>query len=275
MDIDIKLLGTLEVSVDGVSIVPSAAKPRQLLAMLALNAQHYVSVSTLKTEMWGHVPPRTSTTVLHTYIGKLRRALSHALRNGSAAEAKYVLATERIGYRLVVPHESVDAFRYEQIAGAGRRAAEKGDYLSAARSLDKALALWGGPALSDVVAGPFLSAELVRLEEIHLSDLDTRMEAELRLGRHRQLLGELAGLCARFPDSENFSAKYMLALYRSGHQGRALEVFQRLRGTMAEELGVDPSANIRRLHLAVLRGDPAVENPNFYTNDWASRALAR
>lgn len=274
MDIDVKMLGTLEVTVDGHSILPSAAKPRQLLALLALNAQRYVSVSTLKTEMWGHQPPRTSTTVLHTYIGKLRRSLGSAMRNGSAREAKEVLATERIGYRLMVPHGCVDVDRYEQAAAIGRRAAEKGDYLAAAESLDRALALWRGAALSDIVAGPHVSAELVRLEETRLSDLDTRMEAELRLGRHRQLLGELAGLCAKFPDSENFSAKYMLALYRSGHQGRALEVFQRLRGTMMEELGVDPSANIRRLHLAVLRGEPAVENPNFYTNEWATRALA-
>jgi SARP family transcriptional regulator, regulator of embCAB operon len=273
MRFDIKLLGTFEAAINGVSIVPSAAKPRQLLAILALNVGHPLPVSTLISEIWGHGQPRTAVTTLHTYIGKLRKGLELAVR-GDADRVKEVLATERIGYRLNMPSADVDTGRYEQSARAGRRAAEKGDYLTASQRLGDALAMWRGSALSDVPAGPHLTVEIVRLEETRLSDLDLRIESDLRLGQNRQLLGELAALCARFPMSENFYAKYILALYRSGQQWRALDAYQRLRTTMVEELGVDPSVGMRRLHQAVLRGDPLVEDHSFYTADWPAAAAA-
>jgi DNA-binding SARP family transcriptional activator len=271
MRFDVKLLGIFEAAVNGVSIVPSAGKPRQLLAILALNAGHAVPASTLITELWGHEHPRTAIGTMHTYIGKLRKSLELALAPNTE-NARNILATERIGYRLNIPPEDVDTGRYEQFAGLGRRAAEQGDYPTAARNLATALATWRGSALSDVPAGPHLGVEIVRLEETRLSDLDLRIEADLRLGQNRQLLAELATLCARFPMSENFHAKYILALYRSGQQWRGLEAYQRLRTTMIEELGIDPSIGIRRLHQAVLRGDPLVADPNFYSSDWAHAA---
>lgn len=126
----------------------------------------------------------------------------------------------------------MDASRYEQLARTGRQAAEHGDYLTATQALTAALELWQGSALSGIAVGPHLAAETARLEETRLSDLDLRIEADLRLGRNRQLLGELAGLCVRFPLSENFHGKYIIALCRSGQQWRALETFQRLRTMM-------------------------------------------
>lgn len=257
MSFDIKLLGSLEATVDDVSVVPSAAKRRQLLALLALNAGRAVSASTLMSEIWGQQQPRAASTSLYTYVCKLRRELELAL---PGFDAKRILVTEQVGYSLRLRAGDVDVGRYEQLAMAGRLAVDRGDYETASRSLGAALSLWRGPALHDVVAGPHLAIEVVRLEENRLSDLDLRIEADLRLGRHRKLLGELAALCARFPMSENFCTKYMLALYRSGEQWRAFEASQRLRSTMVQELGVEPSSSTQRLHLAILRRDPAIED---------------
>lgn len=274
MGFDIKLLGSIDATLDDVPIVPSAAKPRQLLALLALNAGRAVSVSTLMAEIWGRTQPRAASTTLHTYISKLRRALELALPGQSGVDVKSILVTEQIGYSLRAQASDVDVGRYEQLANAGRIAADLGDYKTASRSLDAALSLWRGSALSDIVAGPHLAVEIVRLEENRLSDLDLRIEADLRLGRHRKLLGELAGLCARFSMSENFCTKYMLALYRSGEQWRALEVFQRLWSSMVDELGVEPSASAQRLHVAILRGDPAIEDASSFALDCAPAAFA-
>jgi DNA-binding SARP family transcriptional activator len=273
MRFDIKLLGSLEATLDDVSIVPSGSKPRQLLAVLALNAGRAVSASTLMAELWGQVPPRAASTTLHTYIGKLRKGMEHAMRGQFDGDAKRILVTEPIGYNLRAPGGDIDVDRYENLANAGRIAADQSDYETASRTLGAALSLWRGPALSDIVAGPHMAIEIVRLEENRLSDLDLRIEADLRLGRHRKLLGELAGLCARFPMSENFCMKYMLALYRSGHQWRALEAYQQLRSIMLEELGMDLSVTIQRLHVAILRRDPAVEDICFAPG-WAAAAVA-
>jgi DNA-binding SARP family transcriptional activator len=266
----IKLLGSFEARLDDIPTVPSAAKQRQLLALLALNAGRTVSVSMIMDELWGAEQSKSASTTMHTYIGKLRREFEMAQRDHSGYDAKRLLVTEPIGYSLRVPASDIDVGRYEQLAQAGRLAADRGDYETASRNLAAALALWRGPALSDVVAGQHLMVEIVRLEENRLSDLDLRIEADLRLGRHRRLLGELAGLCARFPMSENFSTKYMLALYRSGQQWRALEMYQRVRSAMAEELGVKPSNATQRLHLAMLRGDPAVDAPDQVADGWMS-----
>ncbi|MET0233713.1 MAG: AfsR/SARP family transcriptional regulator [Kibdelosporangium sp.] len=268
MRFTIELLGSFDARLDDISAVPSAAKQRQLLALLALNAGRAVSVSMIMAELWGSDQSKSAGTTLHTYIGKLRREFELALRDHSGYDAKRLLVTEPIGYSLRVPANDIDAGRYEQLSHAGRLAADQSDHESASRYLTAALALWRGPALSGVVAGQHLAVEIVRLEENRLSDLDLRIEADLRLGKHRRLLGELAGLCARFPMSENFSTKYMLALYRSGQMWRALEVYQRLRSAMADELGVEPSGAIQRLHLAMLRGDPAMDAPHEAADSW-------
>jgi DNA-binding SARP family transcriptional activator len=267
---EVKLLGTLEVALDGVSVAPSAAKPRQLLALLAMNAGEVVPVSTLMAELWGYDHPRSASTTLHTYIGKLRQKLTLAARSSAdaAGDAKKILVTEPLGYSLMVSPDDTDIGRYERLASPGRIAADHGDYETSAEYLNTALELWRGPVLSDVAAGTHLAADVVRLEEIRRGDLDLRIEADLRLGRHRKVLAELTGLCTRFPMSENFCAKYMLALYRSGEQWRALDAFHRLRTNLADELGVDPSVSMQRFHLAILRSDPVVADyPTFLAGD--------
>jgi DNA-binding SARP family transcriptional activator len=273
--VEIKLLGSLAATIDGSSFVPTASKQRQLLAILALNAGRTVPVSMIMEEIWGDRPPRSAATTLQTYIGKLRRELEFSLPANSQHSAKDVIATEQVGYRLNIHPLDVDAVEYDQLAALGRRAADDGDYSTAATKLAAALELWRGSALSDIATGSHLMIEVVRLEESRLSDLDLRIEADMCLGRHRKLLGELAALCARYPMSENFYAQYMLALYRSGRQCRALEVYQGLRATMVDQLGVDPSVRVRQLQQAILCGDPTVDNPRFVSSGWPTAAFAK
>jgi DNA-binding SARP family transcriptional activator len=259
VQVEIGVLGTLNASVGDESFVPSASKPRQLLAMFALNAGKVVTIAALMEELWGVRLPRSSSTTLHTYIASLRRRIDPVLV-GTARSAKDVLVTEHTGYRLEADPADVDAIRYGHLSSVGRRAVDAGDWATAVSSLRLALDLWRGQALSDVATGSQLTVEVLRLEENRLSDLDLLIEAELCLGRHRYILSELAALCTQHPMLENFHAHYMLALYRSGHQCRALEVFRRLWSTMMVELGVNPSPRIRNLHQAILRGDPLLDN---------------
>ncbi|OLF11305.1 hypothetical protein BU204_30595 [Actinophytocola xanthii] len=263
---EIKVLGPLEVSVGGVSVVPSASKPSQMLAMLALNAGQVVTMDALTEEVWDYRPPRSGVPTLHTYILKLRRKLQHALANQGEVDSKDILITRRCGYLLNVDPDCVDAVRYDRLSATGRQAVNEGDHETASRMLGSALNLWHGPALTDVQTGPQLAIEAMRLEENRLGDLHLRIEADLRLGRHHQLLGELAMLCARHPMMENFCVQHMIALCRAGRHSQALEVFLRLRATMVEQLGVEPSARVRHLHHAILSGQSVVDDPNFVVN---------
>jgi SARP family transcriptional regulator, regulator of embCAB operon len=269
MRFEIKVLGPLEVTLGGVSVVPTATKPSQLLAMLALNAGHVVTVSALMDELWDSRPPRSGIPTLQTYILHLRRKLQGALAQSGEQSSKDILITRRTGYLLDVQPQDVDAVKYHELSMAGRRAVNGGDYTTAARLLGSALDLWRGPALGDVPTGPQLEIEAMRLEENRLSDLELRIDADLRLGRHHQLLGELATLCARHPMLENFTAQFMLALYRSGRRCQALSAYQRLRDTVVEQLGLDPSPRLRQLHRAILAGDPVVDDLSFVSSAWA------
>jgi DNA-binding SARP family transcriptional activator len=266
MRVEIKVLGPLEVSVGGVSIVPTASKPSQLLAMLALNAGHVVTLTALTDEIWDYRPPRSGVPTLHTYILKLRKKLQDALGGESDVSSKDILSTRRAGYLLDLEPGAVDAVRYDRLSAAGRQAVNEGDHERASRTLGEALGLWRGSALADVPTGPQLTIEAMRLEENRLGDLHLRIEADLRLGRHHQLLGELATLCARHPLLENFCTQHMVALYRSGRQSQALEAYRRLRSSMVDQLGVEPSVRVRQLHHGILAGQPVLDDPNFVFN---------
>ncbi|HEY7593873.1 MAG TPA: AfsR/SARP family transcriptional regulator [Actinophytocola sp.] len=266
MRVEIKVLGPLEVSVGGVPIVLTASKPSQALAMLALNAGRVVTMNALTEEIWDREPPRSGLPTLHTYILKLRRKLDAALAGNGARTAKDVLVTRRSGYLLDLEPGDVDAVRYEQLSAAGRRAVNAGDHERASVTLGEGLNLWRGAALADVATGPQLAIEAVRLNENRLGDLHLRIEADLRLGRHHQLLGELATLCARHPLLENFCAQQMVALCRSGRQSQALEAYRRLRADMTDQLGVEPSHRLRRLHHGILTGQAVIDDPEFVFN---------
>ncbi|MFE9422242.1 BTAD domain-containing putative transcriptional regulator [Kitasatospora sp. NPDC006697] len=256
---EIKVLGPLEVREGRLSVVPTAGKPRQVLALLALNAGRAVPVAALIEELWGPQPPRSAPSVLQTYILQLRRLVEAGVPEGSPRTAKEILETRHNSYLLNVEPQLCDIQESERLAAAGRRALADGREMAASELLRAALALWRGPVLADVKAGPRLSIEVTRLEEGRTRLIEEHIDADLLLGRHQDLLGELAGLCAQYPWHENLHAKYMIALYRSGRQWQALEVYRRLHSALVEEFGLEPSGRLRRLQRAVLRSDPALE----------------
>ena len=255
MDIDV--LGALVVRVNGVSVTPTAPKPRQVLALLALHADRVVPVPVLFEEVWAGRPPRSARTTLQTYVLQLRELIAAALgtdgqHDGERLSAKDILMTTPGGYLLSGGGGTSDIREFERLAGMGYRAMDAGDFAGAARQLRGALDLWSGNAFADVQAGPQLQMEAKRLEESRLCALDQRIEADLRLGRHRELLAELTVLVSRYRTHESLHAQFMLALQRSGRRGEALDVYQRLRGTLVQDLGLEPSAGLRRLQRSML-----------------------
>jgi SARP family transcriptional regulator, regulator of embCAB operon len=259
---EIRVLGPLTAQENGVSIVPSAGKPRQVLALLAIRANEVMPVLSLMEELWGAEPPRSAPTTLQTYILQLRRRIADLLEKcnpGSGQQAKDVLVTRHGGYLLDVAPGSVDAHEFDRLGAAGSQALEAGDDEAAVRLLRQAQDLWRGPALVDVPVGSRLELEVTRLEEDRLGVLERRIGAEMRLGRHHELLSELAVLAAQHPLHEDLQAQYMIALYRSGRPWRALDVYTRLRDTLVGELGLEPSPRLQRLQRAVLACDPALD----------------
>ncbi|MFF2412466.1 BTAD domain-containing putative transcriptional regulator [Streptomyces sp. NPDC058092] len=256
---EIQVLGPLCAAVNGRTIVPTAGKPRQVFALLALYPGRVVPVPTLMEEVWRTDLPQSAMTTLQTYIMQLRRCLGAALGPEAPGGAKNVLATRHGGYLLQVPPESGDVFAYERLVSQGQEAFDRGEDERAARCFREALALWRGPALVDVRLGPILEIEAMRLEESRLVTIERRIDADLRLGRHAELIAELAELIARHPQHEGLRAQAMLALYRSGRQASALDAYRRLRTRLIEDLGVEPSPQLRRLHQAMLAVDPALD----------------
>jgi DNA-binding SARP family transcriptional activator len=258
---EIKVLGPLVARENGVSVVPTAAKPRQILSLLALQSDRVVTVATLMEEIWGEDIPRSAATTLQTYILQLRRKLAAALDGDPTRQAKDVLVTQHGGYLLQVQPGQVDAHEFTQLTASGRAAHEAGDYRAASELLDRSLRMWNGCALVDVRIGTVLELEVLRMEEDRMAALERRMDADLRLGRHMEIVPELRVLVARYPMHENFCAQLMTALHRAGGAWRALEAYQRLRETLVDELGLEPSARLQRLHQAVLSADPALDLP--------------
>ncbi len=258
---EIRLLGPLEAEVHGTSIVPSAGKPRQLLALLALHANHVLPVPLLIEELWGSDMPRSALTTLQTYVLQLRRGLGRAIGGERSGAAKDILATRHGGYLLHVEAAAVDVHCYERLVAVAKAEAAGGNDAAAVAHYRAALAKWRGAALVDVRVGPVLEIELARLEESQLSTLEARIETELRLGLHAELLTELTGLVARHPLHEGLHAQSMVALYRSGRQWQALEVYRGLRRRLVEDIGIEPSPRLQRLHEALLGSDPALDVP--------------
>lgn len=255
----IQVLGPLSAEVNGGSIVPTASKPRQVLSLLALYPGRVMPVPTLMEEIWGTQPPQSALTTLQTYILQLRRRLGTAMGPDAPGGAKEVLATRHGGYLLQIPEDSVDVHSYERLIREGQTAFETGDSRVSADRFRAALDLWRGPALVDVRVGPILDIEVMRLEESRLVTVERRIDADLRLGRHCELLAELAELTARHPQHEGLHSQVMVALYRSGRQASALEVYRRLRMRLIEDLGVEPSPQLQRLHQAMLAVDPQLD----------------
>jgi DNA-binding SARP family transcriptional activator len=256
--LDIKILGSLAVYCANTLVTPTARKPRTVLAMLAVHANEPVPIDAVIVELWRDRVPSSAKTTVQTYVMKLRKMIDDALcsqHDGSRREAKHELVTVPGGYVLHALPESVDLWQFDRLAASAHKAREAGDFTTAARQFGEALSCWRGRALFDVAVGPHLQAAITRLEEARLNVLDCRIDADLRLGRHHALLGELAALVERYPSHEGLAGHLMLALYRSGRRCDALNAYRRLQTCLADTHGLEPSPPLRRLQHAMLVSD--------------------
>jgi len=252
---DFSILGPMEVTAGSGDMTPTAPKLRQVLAFLLLRRNGLVQTGEFIDELWGEDPPRSAMSTLQTYVYKLRRQLFE--RPGDGDER---LMTKPSGYILRIGGNDLDLGRFEARAEEGYLALESGEPQRAAMLLSSALSLWRGPALADVVTGDVLGAYATRLEESRMRALEQRIEADLRLNRHHWVIGELRMLTTTYPLHEGFHAKLMLAMYRSGRRYEALNVYRRLREVLIEELGLEPSPELTRIHQALLSSDPSLDS---------------
>jgi predicted ATPase/DNA-binding SARP family transcriptional activator len=253
-EIEFRLLGPLEVWRHGQRLAVGGSKPRALLAMLLLHANQVAGADRLVDALWGEHPPATAANALQAHVASLRRVLDP---NRAGASQHGVLVTRPPGYVLRVADDGLDIARFERLAAQGRDSLPDDPEVAAALLTD-ALGMWRGPALADFVFEPFAQAEAARLEELRLAALEWRIEADLALGRHAELVPELQSAVAADPLRERLAGQLMLALYRSGRQADASRVYDATRAVLAEELGMDPGPSLRRLHAHILRQDPAL-----------------
>jgi DNA-binding SARP family transcriptional activator len=234
------------VVVDGARAPLGGAKARSLLALLLVHrGVGGLSRDQLIDALWGERPPKTVDAELRVYVAKLRKRLPEG-----------VLVRRPDGYALQVRPEQLDAERFQQGARRGSALLAAGDIESAARTLAGALALWRGAPLADLAYEPWAQSEAQRLEELRLTALEERLAAELALGRHADVIAELAHLTAEHPYRERLHAQLMLARYRCGRQAEALETYRLLRRVLRDELGLDPSPELQRLERRILAQDP-------------------
>src|SRR4051794_8203820 len=249
---EFRILGPLEVRVDGERIALGGPKQRALLAILLLSANRVVSRDRLVEELWAGDPPGAARHAVEVNVSRLRKQLGTA---GSA------LVTRAPGYLLQVAPEQLDLACFEQLAEDGRRAVAEGNMTEAARTLSAAEQLWRGRPLADLEFEPFARLEVERLEDLRLTVVEERIDAELALGRHHQLIPQLEALAGEDPLRERLRAQLMLALYRSGRQGDALETYRSARAALVEQVGVEPGPELRARQAAILRQDPALDAP--------------
>ena len=242
--LDFRILGSVEVWDDGAQLQLGGPKQRAVLALLLLEAGRVVSTDRLIDALWGEQPPPTAATSLQNFVSQLRKVVGAD-----------VLATKPPGYRLQLEPEQVDLERFRRLVDSAKheRAGER------SARLREALGLWRGPALADLAFESFALGESARLEEVRLAALEERIKADLESGRDAELVGELEALVREHPLREPLRRSLMLALYRSGRQAEALQVYHDARRSLVDELGIEPSAALQQLHGAILRHDPQLE----------------
>lgn len=257
---EIKILGSLSVRAENNEASPTAPKLRQLLALLILNESRVVPVLSLIAELWNEAPPRSSQTTLQTYVLQLRRGFARSLDVPADEISRVLLRTANGGYQLNLESAQFDLRDYRAYETIGADHLRSGDDEGAVRTFASALALWRGDALLDVDHGRLLEAEVAQLEQSRMTMLELMLDSELRLGRHREVLSELASLVVQFQFHEDLYALYMLALHRSGYRTKALDMFGRLRTALRSELGIEPSPKLRWLQQAILTSDSSLGN---------------
>src|SRR4051812_42530680 len=245
---DYRVLGPLQV-VDGAGapLRLGGRKPRALLARLLLEGDRTVAVDQLVDDLWGEDVPESAVKMVHIHVSALRKALPAG-----------VIQTRPPGYALTLPPGALDVDRFERLRREGRAALDVGDAAKAAARFEQALELWRGPALAEF-AEPFAVVEAAHLRERQEVCVEDRIDADLALGRHADLVGELESLVSWNPLRERLRAQLMVALYRSGRQADALSIYHLYRDALASELGLEPSSRMRELERRILRQDPGLD----------------
>ena len=244
-----RLLGAVDVRRDDVTVAITAGKQRVVLAALLVNANRVVTVGDLVRYLWSDSPPATARTSLQNYVMRLRRSLG-------GAEQSSPLSTVQGGYLIEVGTEELDLLQFKELVDQADLAMSTAGARRASALLRDALAIWRGDPLADVPSADLHREVVPGLHEKWLHATELRMEAELQLGRHDGVIAELRGLTTRHPHRAGFWAQLMLALYRSGRQADALDAYRKMRGIFADELGLDPSVELRELHQAILTDAP-------------------
>ncbi len=239
---EFRILGPLEVVEEGRPLALGGARQRALLALLLTRANEIVSTDRLIDELWGERTPKAAGNALQYHVSRLRKLLAPG----------HAIVTKEPGYLIRVGPDELDLLRFERLVEEGQRSSPE----AAARLLRDALALWRGPALADVAHESFAQPEILRLEELRLVVLERRIDADLALGRAAELVPELEVLVREHPFRERLRAHLMLALYRSGRQAEALEVYRQTRRLLVDELGLEPSPALHELEQAILHQDP-------------------
>jgi DNA-binding SARP family transcriptional activator len=251
-----ELLGPLVIRHGDTDVAPSAPKLRLILATLLFNANKPVAASVLTRELWSEDAPRTAHSTLQTYMFNLRRLFRDVLGRTVEHVTREVLQTCASGYVLRVDPQQLDITEFDQLVNDGTAAMHVGEYEQAAGDLRRSLALWRGDVVHHGQWGTLLRTQVARLEERRFYAHTTRIDADLCLGRHREMISELASLVVEHPLHESAHTMLMIALHRAGRASAALEVFMRFRQRMLTELGLEPSERIRALHVALLSTDP-------------------
>jgi DNA-binding SARP family transcriptional activator len=252
--VEFRILGPLEAWDEGRQLSLGGPKPRALLAVLLLHANEVVAGDRLMEELWGEGSVDTAPTALRVNVSRLRKALP-----------RDVLVTRSPGYTIRLGPDQLDLHRFERLVDEARSLLAERKPDSAAERLREALALWRGSALADFGYESFAQGPIARLEEIRLAALELRIEADLTLGRDRELIAELEALIAEHPLRERLRGHLMTALYRSGRQAEALDAYQQARLVLVEELGIEPSPALQELERAILRQDSALDAPRAVT----------
>ena len=244
------LLGPLEVRDNGRSLPLGGARQRALLALLLVEANRVVSRDRVIDELWGDAPPKSAVKIVQVYVSRLRKLLPQE-----------ALVTRSPGYVFELEPEALDLCRFERLFGEGRDALPA-DAARAASVLREALGLWRGSALAEFASEPFARIEGARLEDLRLSALEERIEADLALGRHADLIGELRTSIVEHPYRERLRGQLMLALYRCGRQAEALDAYRAARHALVDGLGIEPGAALQRLEQQILNQDEELAGPH-------------
>lgn len=247
-----KLLGPLEVAGGGSAFAPTAPRVLNTLALLLVRGGRVVPLDTIIEELWGDDPPRSAARTAQTYVYQIRRWLTAGAAPAGDAD---VLLTRPPGYLLRVAPEQLDLSRFDRLLAEGRALLQDGRAADAVDPLCRALDLWTGPPMANVELGRVLESHAAALDEHRAHALNLRIEADLRLGRHRELIGELRSLVALKPYDEWYHTLLVCALARSGRRYDALEAFHAARHILAEDLGLSPSPELSEVHTAVLQGE--------------------